>query len=213
MPEYSTTSPLPPWLRSDYNGALRAADAGRAVALWGWVASRRDHGGLIFIDLRDYQGIVQLVFNPERDPAAHAVAEKARAEYYLAVKGTVVRRSENTINRELPTGEVEVVVTEAQILASSAPHPSRSSPEAKRPPRSSGCAIATSTCGAPRCNRICAVVIRRCAACAPGSTARVSSRSKRRSCGRRRPKARATIWCRAASIRESSTRCPNRRNC
>src|SRR5581483_928872 len=123
MPEYSTTSPLPPWLRSDYNGALRAADAGRAVALWGWVASRRDHGGLIFIDLRDYQGIVQLVFNPERDPAAHAVAEKARAEYYLAVKGTVVRRSENTINRELPTGEVEVVVTEAQILASSAPPP------------------------------------------------------------------------------------------
>jgi aspartyl-tRNA synthetase len=93
------------------------------VALWGWVASRRDHGGLIFIDLRDREGIVQLVFNPERDPRAHAVAEKARGEYYLAVKGTVVRRSENTINLELPTGEIEIVVSEAQILATSSPPP------------------------------------------------------------------------------------------
>jgi aspartyl-tRNA synthetase len=102
---------------------LRAADAGREVALWGWVASRRDHGGLVFIDLRDHEGIVQLVFNPEQNPASHAIAESVRAEYYLGAKGTVVRRSEGTINAELPTGEIEVSVTAAEVMGLSAPPP------------------------------------------------------------------------------------------
>jgi aspartyl-tRNA synthetase len=116
-------SPLPPWQRTDFCGALRAADAGREVALWGWVASRRDHGGLIFIDLRDRKGIVQLVFNPAHDPAAHEVAGRARSEYYLAARGKVVHRSEGTVNAELPTGEIEIVVTEARILNTSQPPP------------------------------------------------------------------------------------------
>ncbi|MGH7985835.1 MAG: aspartate--tRNA ligase [Candidatus Binataceae bacterium] len=116
-------SPLPPWRRSDYCGTLRAGDAGREVALWGWVATRRDHGGLIFIDLRDREGLIQLVFNPARDAASHAVAETARAEYYMAVKGTVVRRAEGTINAELPTGEIEVAVARAEILNPSQPPP------------------------------------------------------------------------------------------
>src|ERR1700752_1982107 len=98
MPEPTSHSSIPPWPRSDYSGALRLGDAKRVVALWGWVASRRDHGGLIFIDLPGREGIVQLVFNPELNPAAHAIAEAARAEYYLAVKGTVVPRSDATIN-------------------------------------------------------------------------------------------------------------------
>ncbi len=72
-------SPVPPWRRTDYCGTLRAGDSGREVALWGWVASRRDHGGLIFIDLRDREGIVQLVFNPDQNAAAHAVARDVRA--------------------------------------------------------------------------------------------------------------------------------------
>jgi aspartyl-tRNA synthetase len=116
-------SPLPPWQRTDYCGKLRAADAGREVALWGWVASRRDHGGLIFIDLRDREGVVQLVFNPEHDPAAHRVAGSARSEYYLAVRGKVVRRTEGTVNRELPTGEIEIVVNAIGILGVSQPPP------------------------------------------------------------------------------------------
>jgi aspartyl-tRNA synthetase len=116
-------SPLPPWPRTDYCGALRAGDAGREVALWGWVASRRDHGGLIFIDLRDREGIVQLVFNPAEAPAAHEIAGRARSEYYLAARGKVVMRSEGTVNAELPTGAVEVAVTEAHILNISQPPP------------------------------------------------------------------------------------------
>jgi aspartyl-tRNA synthetase len=117
MPEKNNSfSPLPPWQRTDYCGKLRASDAGREVALWGWVATRRDHGSLVFIDLRDREGIVQLVFNPTNDATAHEVASSARSEYYVAAKGTVVRRSDSTINAELPTGEIEVVVTAAEIL-------------------------------------------------------------------------------------------------
>src|SRR5271163_116348 len=106
-------SPVPPWPRSDYCGKLRAEDAGREVMLWGWVASRRDHGGLIFIDLRDREGLVQLVFNPEHNPAPHAIAEAARAEYYMAAKGAVALRAEGTVNSDLPTGAIEVAVAEA----------------------------------------------------------------------------------------------------
>lgn len=115
--------PVPPWRRTDYCGALRAGDDGREVALWGWVATRRDHGALIFIDLRDREGLIQLIFNPENDAGAHAVAEAARAEFYLAVKGRVARRSEKTVNAELPTGEIEVIVTAAEVLNPSQPPP------------------------------------------------------------------------------------------
>src|SRR5260221_10911738 len=116
-------SPLPPWQRTSYCGVLRATDAGREVALWGWVASRRDHGGLIFIDLRDREGVVQLVFNPAHAPPAHEVAARARSEYYLATRGKLAMRSEGTVNAELPTGAVEIAVTEAHILNSSQPPP------------------------------------------------------------------------------------------
>jgi aspartyl-tRNA synthetase len=117
MPEKNNSfSPLPPWPRTDYCGTLRATDAGREVSLWGWVATRRDHGGLVFIDLRDREGVVQLIFNPAHDQDAHVVAEAARSEYYIAVKGTVVLRREGTVNAELPTGEIEIAVIAAEIL-------------------------------------------------------------------------------------------------
>src|SRR5271168_2718910 len=116
-------SPLPPWPRTDYCGAIRATDVGREVALWGWVQTRRDHGGLIFIDLRDRDGIVQLVLNPEHDSAAHEAAGDVRSEFYVAVKGKVVRRAEGTVNVELPTGEIEVIVSAFETLSASAPVP------------------------------------------------------------------------------------------
>ena len=118
-----TYTPLPPWQRTDYCGALRGSDTGREVALFGWVNSRRDHGGLIFIDLRDREGIVQLVFNPAHDTAAHEVAGAVRSEFFLAIKGKVVRRAEGTVNAELPTGEIEVAITKCEVLNSSPPPP------------------------------------------------------------------------------------------
>src|ERR1700719_337797 len=116
-------SPLPPWQRTDLCGTIRGGDVGREVALWGWVQTRRDHGGLIFIDLRDRAGLVQLVMNPAHSASAHQAAEEVRAEFYVAAKGKVVRRSEGTVNAELPTGEVEVLVSEFETLSASAPPP------------------------------------------------------------------------------------------
>jgi len=123
MPKTELYSPLPPWQRTDYCGAIRATDVGREVALWGWVQTRRDHGGLIFIDLRDRDGIVQLVLNPAHNAAAHEAAGDVRSEFYVAVKGQVVRRAEGTVNAELPTGEIEILVSAFETLSASAPVP------------------------------------------------------------------------------------------
>ncbi len=103
-------------LKSDYCGELRLADVGRAVTLAGWVHRRRDHGGLVFIDLRDSRGLVQVVFNPQEDVTAHAVAVDARSEYVLRVSGIVRERPAGTTNPGLPTGEIEVAATGAELL-------------------------------------------------------------------------------------------------
>lgn len=103
-------------MRSDYCGELRKDDIGREVILCGWVHRWRDHGGLIFIDLRDVSGLVQLAFDPERSGDVHATAHTLRSEDVLLVKGKVAARPEETINPELPTGEVEVDVSEVEIL-------------------------------------------------------------------------------------------------
>jgi aspartyl-tRNA synthetase len=103
--------------KTDYCGDLRASDEGRDVTLAGWVHRRRDHGGLIFIDLRDSRGLVQVVFLPE-DASAHAVAEEARGEYVVQVQGSVQRRRAGTENANLDTGEIEVRAKSAVILNS-----------------------------------------------------------------------------------------------
>ncbi len=100
-------------------GELRAADAGRRVTLAGWVNTRRDHGGLVFVDLRDASGICQLVVNPERAPEAAAVAHEARNEYVLRAVGEVVRRSPETVNPTMATGEIEVQVDEIEVVSTS----------------------------------------------------------------------------------------------
>ena len=97
-------------------GTLRAAHAGESVTLAGWVHRRRDHGQLIFIDLRDRDGIVQVVVRPDADPAAWHFANSARAEYVLQVEGQVVERSEATRNPNLSTGDIEVVAEYVEVL-------------------------------------------------------------------------------------------------
>ncbi len=104
------------WKRTHYCGHLTAADIGREVCLMGWVMRRRDHGGLIFIDLRDREGIVQLALDPDRDPEAHAKADRVRNEFVVAARGTVSARPEGTVNSRMATGEVEVEVRELRIL-------------------------------------------------------------------------------------------------
>jgi len=95
---------------------LTAKDIGREVVLMGWVLRRRDHGGVIFIDLRDREGITQVVFNPSISPDIHGQAHTLRSEYVIAVKGRVDPRPEGMINPKLYTGEIEITVTELKIL-------------------------------------------------------------------------------------------------
>jgi aspartyl-tRNA synthetase len=102
--------------RTGYCGDLRKGDVDREVTLLGWVQRRRDLGGLIFVELRDREGIVQVVFNPEVSPGAHEKAQSLRSEYVVGVKGTVVKRPEGTVNLRLNTGEIEVAAKELKIL-------------------------------------------------------------------------------------------------
>jgi aspartyl-tRNA synthetase len=97
-------------------GALRASDAGKKAVLMGWVNKRRDLGSLIFVDLRDRTGVTQVVINAERDAAIHEKAEALRNEYVIGVAGTVKRRDASTVNKNIATGEVELVAEELRIL-------------------------------------------------------------------------------------------------
>ncbi|HOE79083.1 MAG TPA: aspartate--tRNA ligase, partial [Smithellaceae bacterium] len=102
--------------RSHYCGEISARDEGTEVVLFGWVQRRRDLGGLIFVDLRDREGVVQIVFDPDSDEALHAEARKIRGEYVLAVAGKVRRRPTGMENTQMLTGEVEVIVSAFEIL-------------------------------------------------------------------------------------------------
>ena len=109
--------------RTTYCGRLTSKDIGQEVCLTGWVQRRRDHGGLVFVDLRDREGIAQVVLNPEQDKASHEASKELRTEYVIAVRGNVRPRPEGTVNLELKTGEVEVAVHEVEIL-----NPAKTSP-------------------------------------------------------------------------------------
>ena len=104
-------------------GALRGDDAGIEVMLAGWVNRRRDHGGVIFIDLRDSTGLVQVVLNPEDAPADEETLRGLRLEYCVSLTGTVRARPEGTVNPDLPTGTVEVVASSLVVLSPSEPLP------------------------------------------------------------------------------------------
>src|SRR5580658_6370285 len=101
--------------RTHYCGDLRESDIGKSVVLFGWVHNRRDHGGCVFIDLRDRQGLAQVVFDPPDSAEAHALAGELRGEYVLGVRGKVVSRG-TQVNPKLKTGAVEVRVDKLQIF-------------------------------------------------------------------------------------------------
>ncbi len=125
------------WRRSDLAGTLRAGDVGRVVTLCGWVHGRRDHGGVLFVDLRDRSGVVQVVCNPAESPTAHERAGEVRLEYVVAVRGTVQPRPADTVNPALPTGEIEVMASELRVLnaARSTPFPIDDALEVSEPMR------------------------------------------------------------------------------
>ncbi len=103
--------------RSTHGGVLRATDIGTEVRLAGWVATRRDHGGVVFVDLRDASGVVQVVLNPENAPASEDVLRSLRNEFCITVTGVVRERPEGNKNPELPTGEIEIGVSKLEVLS------------------------------------------------------------------------------------------------
>ncbi|RJP67840.1 MAG: aspartate--tRNA ligase [Candidatus Abyssobacteria bacterium SURF_17] len=106
-----------PYKRTHYCGELRIEHSNRTVTLAGWVHRRRDHGNLIFIDLRDRTGLVQVVFNPQVDSAAHELAQRLRTEFVIAVTGAVSARPKEAINEKLVTGEIEVFAHKLDLLS------------------------------------------------------------------------------------------------
>ena len=123
MAERVFNDPLGDWKRSCYCGDPRAKAVGEEKTLVGWVHRRRDHGGVIFVDLRDRTGICQVVFRPEVAPSAHEKTKQIRAEDVIAVRGLLAKRSPETINPDLATGEVELVCRELRLLNASAVPP------------------------------------------------------------------------------------------
>ncbi|MFN8543192.1 MAG: aspartate--tRNA ligase [Candidatus Binatia bacterium] len=111
------------WRRTDLGGTLRRVDIGRTVTLCGWVDGRRDHGGVIFVDLREHSGLVQVVCDPQESSRAHGQAGELRGEFVVAVRGRVRARPAETVNPTLPTGEIEVVAEQLRVLNTSRPSP------------------------------------------------------------------------------------------
>ena len=103
-------------MRTHYCGQINSNNIEETVNLCGWVDRRRDHGGVIFLDLRDRSGIVQIVSDPERTPDSYQIAGDIRNEYVVQITGRVSRRPEESLNPKLPTGEIEIYADDIQLL-------------------------------------------------------------------------------------------------
>src|SRR4030067_912521 len=110
-------------IRNKGCGEIRVSDIEEYIDLCGWVFRRRDHGGLIFVDLRDRSGVLEIVFSPEKSAKAHELAHELRSEYVVAVTGEIRKRPEGTENPHLPTGMLEIYATYLEVLNEAAPLP------------------------------------------------------------------------------------------
>ncbi|MCH8084484.1 MAG: aspartate--tRNA ligase, partial [Myxococcales bacterium] len=119
----SELDPMGSLRRSHACGAVSTTDVGSEVVVAGWVQRRRDHGGVIFVDLRDHQGLVQVVFRPEESAESHERAGEIRSEYVILARGTVQRRTPDTVNPKMATGEIEIVAQEVRLLNRATPPP------------------------------------------------------------------------------------------
>ena len=171
-------------------GAFRKENVGQTVSVCGWIQRRRDHGGVIFIDLRDRSGMVQMVFDPEVAGSYFPVAEKVRPEYVLSATGEVRLRPEGQDNPNMATGEIEIYVTEVEIL-----NPSKTPPFLIED---------------RNCRRILNYVISSPWLFAISSTAKASGKSKRRCLPSALPKALVTSLCLPVFIPAVSLRCRSR---
>ncbi len=180
-------------LKTHNCGELRATHAGQEITLAGWVHRRRDLGELIFIDLRDRWGITQIAIDSKTYPDAHRIGSDVRNEYVVQIRGKVRARPEGMTNPNMPTGEIEVEATAISTKKTRWTKISASS-TAILISVASGCSATSSS--APAWSNPSATIY----------MIAVSSRSRRRSCSRPRPKAHVTISCLAASIPANSTR-------
>jgi len=194
-------APRPNGYRDTWCGQLTADRAETGARVAGWVHRRRDHGRLIFIDLRDRSGIVQLVFHPENAPEAHERAHGLRSEDVISVAGTVTRRDPQNVNPNLATGEIELAVSELEILADAEtpPFPVDNGGDTDEIIRLRHRAL-----DLRRTPLQLAIALRHSV---------TSSRSRPRTSPGRPRREHATIWSLRASSRARSMRCPSRRSC
>ena len=197
------------WQRSCPCGEPGAGDVGRELTLMGWTQSVRDHGGLLFIDLRDRSGVVQVVLNPEVTPEAHDKAKRVRSEDVLAVRGTLVHRTEENVNPNISTGAVELMARELRVL-----NPSRVPPfpidDDVEPTETSRFRYRYLDLRRPRSLRPLEIRHRMLSAIRNHLNGLSFMEVETPCSPRARPRARATTWCPAACTRASSTRCPSR---
>ena len=151
------------------------------VMLMGWVNRRRDHGNLIFLDLRDRNGITQMVLDKEISPEGHPKAEHVRPEYVVAAKGKVRLRDADAINPKMATGEIEIAANELLVLNDSSVPPFSPAEDAIAERRGAAASIAISTCAGRRCRQTSHCVIASRSPFATTSQRRDSSKSRRRS--------------------------------
>jgi aspartyl-tRNA synthetase len=156
-------------MRTHYCGEVTAAAVGQEITVAGWVHRRRDHGGVIFIDLRDREGLLQVVFDPSAADV-FAAGEKLRSEYVVSVRGMVRRRPAGTVNPKLATGEVELLAVELTVLNTAE----------RTSPRSCASSSAIWTCAGARCRHTCVCATSSRRPCGASSTARVLWTWKRR---------------------------------